>query len=86
MNLQWFDDLATVQETGHFSLAAQKLHISQPALSRRIKALEDWAGFALVDRRSRPVRLTQLASKFLMWLYHLSNGLLMNGIFCNKAT
>jgi len=39
MNLQWFDDLATVQETGHFSLAAQKLHISQPALS---DALRHW--------------------------------------------
>ena len=58
MNFQWFDDLAAVQATGHFSLASQKSHISQPALSRRIKALEDWAGFSLVDRRSRPVGLT----------------------------
>ena len=65
MDLQWFDDLAAVQETGHFSLAAQKSHISQPALSRRIKALEDWAGFALVDRRSRPVRLTPAGEQIL---------------------
>jgi DNA-binding transcriptional LysR family regulator len=57
--------LAAVQETGHFSLAAQKSHISQPALSRRIKALEDWAGFALVDRRSRPVRLTPAGEQIL---------------------
>jgi LysR family transcriptional regulator, hypochlorite-specific transcription factor HypT len=65
MYFQWFDDLAAVQATGHFSLAAQKSHISQPALSRRIKALEDWAGFALVDRRSRPVRLTPAGEQIL---------------------
>ena len=62
---QWFNDLAAVQITGHFSLAAQKSHISQPALSRRIKALEDWAGFSLVDRRSRPVRLTPAGEQIL---------------------
>jgi len=55
MDFQWFDDLAAVQATSHFSLAAQKSHISQPALSRRIKVLEDWAGFSLLDRCSRPV-------------------------------
>ena len=65
MDFQWFDDLAAVQETGHFSLAEQKSHISQPALSRRIKALEDWAGFSLVDRRSRPVRLTPAGEQIL---------------------
>ena len=65
MDFQWFDDLAAVQETGHFSLEAQKSHISQPALSRRIKALEDWAGFSLVDRRSRPVRLTPAGEQIL---------------------
>ena len=58
MDFQWFDDLAAVQATGHFSLVAQKSHISQPASSRRIKTLEDWAGFSFVDRRSRPVSLT----------------------------
>ena len=45
MDFQWFDDLAAVQVTGHFSLAAQKSHISQPALSRRIKVLEDWRSY-----------------------------------------
>ena len=65
MDFQWFNDLAALQETGHFSLAARKSHISQPALSRRIKALEDWAGFSLVDRRSRPVRLTPAGEQIL---------------------
>jgi hypothetical protein len=52
MDFQVLDDLAAVQETGYFSLATQKPHISQPALSKRIKDLEYWAGFSLVDRRS----------------------------------
>lgn len=65
MVYQWFDDLAAVQVTGHLSLAAQKSHISQPALSRRIKALEDWAGFSLADRHSRPVRLTAAGEQIL---------------------
>jgi DNA-binding transcriptional LysR family regulator len=65
MNLHWFKDLEALQLTGHFSAAAQKSNISQPALSRRIKALEDWAGFVLVDRSSRPVRLTSAGTQLL---------------------
>ena len=65
MNYQWFDDLAMLRDTGHFSLAARKQNLSQPALSRRIRALEFWAGFALVDRRSRPVRLTPAGEQIL---------------------
>ena len=65
MNLAWFSDLAALQATGHFSLAARKCNVSQPALSRRIRALEEWAGFALVDRRSRPVCLTPSGAQLL---------------------
>jgi len=65
MDLQWFKDLEALKFSGHFSLAAQKLNISQPALSRRIKALEDWAGFALVDRSSRPASLTTAGEQIL---------------------
>lgn len=65
MDLQWFDDLAILRDTGHFSLAARKRNLSQPALSRRIRALEDWAGFPLVDRRSRPVCLTPSGEQIL---------------------
>ena len=65
MDFQWFEDLAELQETGHFSLAAKKCNLSQPALSRRIRALEDWAGFSLVDRRSRPVHLTPYGEQIL---------------------
>ena len=58
MNPSWFRDLAHLAQTGNFSQAAALSNLSQPALSRRIKALEDWVGATLVDRSRHPVVLT----------------------------
>lgn len=41
-----------------FSRAAEQLHMAQPPLSRQIRALEDELGAELLDRTSRPLRLT----------------------------
>jgi len=43
---------------GQFAAAAEGLHISQPALSMQIQRLEELTGGALIDRKSRPLRLT----------------------------
>ncbi|MGE8940832.1 LysR family transcriptional regulator [Leptospira interrogans] len=58
MNLSWVRDLEHLAQTGNFSRAAKLSHLSQPALSRRIKAMEGWVGAALVDRSRHPVVLT----------------------------
>ncbi|MDB5897121.1 MAG: transcriptional regulator, LysR family-like protein [Ramlibacter sp.] len=56
---------ATVGELKSFAAAAKALHLSQPALSRRISHLEDQLGVRLFDRTTRSVELTLLGKRFL---------------------
>jgi DNA-binding transcriptional LysR family regulator len=58
METKWLEDFLSLAETRSFSRSAQLRHITQPAFSRRIQALEAWAGIDLVDRSSYPTRLT----------------------------
>ena len=44
-----------------FTLAAQELFVTQSALSRQIKALEEALGLALFERRHRALSLTPAA-------------------------
>ncbi len=48
-----------VAETNSFSRAAEKMHMEQSTLSRRIAMLEQELGFVLFNRESRPISLTQ---------------------------
>ncbi|MEM8812517.1 MAG: LysR family transcriptional regulator [Pseudomonadota bacterium] len=65
MDFVWFRDLANLAETGSFSRAAELSNISQPAFSRRIKAIENWVGIDLVDRSKHPVALTSAGLQML---------------------
>lgn len=55
---KWLEDFVSLAETRSFSRSAHLRHVTQPAFSRRIQALEAWAGTDLVDRSSFPTRLT----------------------------
>ncbi len=58
METKWLEDFVSLAETRSFSRSAVLRHVTQPAFSRRIQALEAWAGADLVDRSSYPTRLT----------------------------
>jgi DNA-binding transcriptional LysR family regulator len=51
--------VVTLAETLHFGRAADRLHVSQPALSKRIRRIEEEIGGPLLTRRYRDVRLTE---------------------------
>ena len=61
---KWLEDFVSLAETRSFSRSAQLRHITQPAFSRRIQALEAWTGIDLVDRSSYPTRLTPAGEAF----------------------
>ena len=58
MDLIWLEDFLAIAEEGGFSRAAERRHVTQPALSRRIKVLEEWLGTPLIERRSHTLTLT----------------------------
>src|SRR3546814_3050122 len=57
----------TVIRTGSFEQAAQRLHLTPPAISQRVRALESALGSALVVR-SRPCRPTETGQRLLQYL------------------
>ncbi|PLW69417.1 LysR family transcriptional regulator [Pseudohalioglobus lutimaris] len=54
-----------VAETGSFSEAAEKLHLTQPAVSKRVALLEEQLGAELFDRIGRVVSLTEAGNALL---------------------
>jgi DNA-binding transcriptional LysR family regulator len=64
VELDWLEDLLTLAASGSFSRAAEQRHVTQPAFSRRIRALEDWVGAPLIDRSAHPATLTEAGRRF----------------------
>ncbi|ONF44219.1 LysR family transcriptional regulator [Marinobacter lutaoensis] len=55
----------TIVDQGSFSEAAEVLHLTQPAISKRLAALENQLGVRLIDRRQREIRLTDAGKRLL---------------------
>jgi DNA-binding transcriptional LysR family regulator len=59
MNLDDLRALVAVAETGSLAKAALRLHITQPAVTRRIQRLEADLGSSLLDRHTKPAGMTR---------------------------
>ncbi len=65
VEIKWLEDFLAVASSGSFSRAADARNVTQPAFSRRLKALETWIGVTLLDRSSYPITLTPAGEKLL---------------------
>ncbi|HBF33595.1 TPA: LysR family transcriptional regulator, partial [Candidatus Sumerlaeota bacterium] len=59
MNLNHLAVFHAVAQEGGFSRGAERLRITQPAVSKQVRELENWVGMPLVDRSQKRLALTQ---------------------------
>lgn len=65
MDTQALKTFVDIASSGSFSATAERLHLSQPAISKRIAALEQQVGHKLLDRVGRKVMLTEAGHNLL---------------------
>ena len=73
MTLRHLRIFVAVCEEGSVTLAAEKLYLSQPAVSLAIHELEEHYGVRLFDRISRKLYLTSAGNRFLEYAVHISS-------------
>ncbi|MEM6492069.1 MAG: LysR family transcriptional regulator, partial [Pseudomonadota bacterium] len=69
------DDLLALIEVGSVSGAAARRHVTQPAFSRRLRAIEGQLGFAVADRARKPAGPSPALAGFEAELRQVSVGL-----------
>jgi len=94
MDLATLNAFIAIAELGSFSEAAERLHLTQPAVSKRIASLEQQLNVRLFDRLGREVSLTEAGRALLPRAYQILNVLddtrraltNLNGEICGRLT
>ncbi len=94
MDLATLNAFIAIAELGSFSEAAERLHVTQPAVSKRIASLEQQLSVRLFDRLGREVSLTEAGRALLPRAYQILNVLddtrraltNLNGEICGRLT
>ncbi|MCX2781464.1 LysR family transcriptional regulator [Microbulbifer thermotolerans] len=73
MEIQWLKAFLATAEQGSVSEAAEQLHLTQPAVSKRLAALEQQLDTPLFDRIGRRLRLTDAGRTLLPRARHILN-------------
>ena len=68
---KWLYDFLTLEKCRNFSQAAVSRNVSQPAFSRRIRALEQAIGVELFNRQVTPLQLSEQGKIFHSQIRHL---------------
>lgn len=66
IGLRHLETLDAIREAGSLVEAAERLHVTQSALSHQLRDLEDRLGVSLLNRRTRPVRFTVAGERLLV--------------------
>ncbi|WP_181298792.1 LysR family transcriptional regulator [Pseudomonas sp. Q2-TVG4-2] len=73
MDLASLNAFIAIAEMGSFSLAAERLHLTQPAVSKRLATLESQLNVRLFDRLGREIGLTEAGRALLPRAYQILN-------------
>lgn len=71
LELRYLRSVVAIAETGSISKAGKRLNLSQPALSHQMKALEEYLGTELFQRKSNPLRLSNSGQRLLISAYEV---------------
>ena len=65
MTLTQLSYMIAVAEAGNFTVAAERVFVTQPTLSMQIQKLEDELGVQIFNRTKKPIRLTKVGQQIL---------------------
>src|SRR5258707_9942237 len=65
LELAWFRSWLEVVDSGGFARAGDRIHLPQPRISAHVASLEHALGCSLIERRLRPLTLTDAGKRLL---------------------